>query len=153
MTFVCLYISRWWRQTWDTAPYVTVVNQSEARISTEHGIKLMYLVMSCLFRHICPTTQVNDFEIYKKHVFAGHAMTIYVTFIETIERYKSAKIGETTKDSIRLSSITSRPNICFLIQIDFMLFMQNVYLIKLSFGATHRCVVIEGIGSVKYVFC
>ena len=38
MTFLCLYISRWWRQTWDTAPYFTVVNQSEARISTEHGI-------------------------------------------------------------------------------------------------------------------
>ena len=36
--FLCLYISRWWRQTWDTAPYFTVVNQSEARISTEHGI-------------------------------------------------------------------------------------------------------------------
>ena len=39
MMFLCLYISRWWRQTWDTAPYFTVVNQSEARISTEHGIK------------------------------------------------------------------------------------------------------------------
>ena len=39
MTFFCLYISRWWRQTWDTPPYLTVVNQSEARISTEHGIK------------------------------------------------------------------------------------------------------------------
>ena len=39
MTFLCLYISRWWRQTWDTPPYLTVVNQSEARISTEHGIK------------------------------------------------------------------------------------------------------------------
>ena len=38
MTFLCLYISRWWRRTWDTAPYFTVVNQSEARISTEHGI-------------------------------------------------------------------------------------------------------------------
>ena len=38
MTFLCLYISRWWRQTWDTAPYSTVVNLSEARISTEHGI-------------------------------------------------------------------------------------------------------------------
>ena len=38
MTFLCLYISRWWRQTWDTPPYFTVVNQSEARISTEHGI-------------------------------------------------------------------------------------------------------------------
>ena len=38
MTFLCLYISRWWRQTWDTAPYFTAVNQSEARISTEHGI-------------------------------------------------------------------------------------------------------------------
>ena len=41
MTFLCLYISRWWRQTWDTAPYFTVVNQSEARISTEHGITLV----------------------------------------------------------------------------------------------------------------
>ena len=40
MTFLRLYISRWWRQTWDTAPYFTVVNQSEARISTEHGIKV-----------------------------------------------------------------------------------------------------------------
>ena len=40
MTFLCLYISRWWRQTWDTAPYFTVVNQSEARISTEHGINM-----------------------------------------------------------------------------------------------------------------
>ena len=38
MTFLCLYISRWWRQTWDTAPYFTVVSQSEARISKEHGI-------------------------------------------------------------------------------------------------------------------
>ena len=35
-----LYISRWWRQTWDTVPYFTVVNQSEARISTEHGINI-----------------------------------------------------------------------------------------------------------------
>ena len=33
-----VFISRWWRQTWDTVPYFTVVNQSEARISTEHGI-------------------------------------------------------------------------------------------------------------------
>ena len=41
MTFLCLYISRWWRQTWDTAPYFTVVNKSEARISTEHGIRLL----------------------------------------------------------------------------------------------------------------
>ena len=37
-TFLCLYISCWWCQTWDTAPYFKVVNQSEARISTEHGI-------------------------------------------------------------------------------------------------------------------
>ena len=27
-------------KTWDTAPYFTVVNQSEARISTEHGINI-----------------------------------------------------------------------------------------------------------------
>ena len=80
-------------------------------------------------------------------------MTIYVSFIETIERYKSAKIGGTTKYSIRSSSIEYIPNIPFLMQIDIMLFMQNVYLIKLSSGATHRCVVIEGIGSVKYGFC
>ena len=35
-----LYISLWWRQTWYTPLYFTVVNQSEARISTEHGIRL-----------------------------------------------------------------------------------------------------------------
>ena len=40
---------RWWRQTWDTAPYFTVVNQSEARISTEHGI---ILVTPCLLTRI-----------------------------------------------------------------------------------------------------
>ena len=44
MTFLCLYISRWWRQTWDTAPYFTVVIQSEARISTEHGIKIHIVI-------------------------------------------------------------------------------------------------------------
>ena len=49
MTFRCLYISRWWRQTCDTAPYFTVVNQSEARISTEHGI---ILVTPCLLTRI-----------------------------------------------------------------------------------------------------
>ena len=38
-------VSRWWRQTWDTAPYSTVVNQSEARISTEHGI--MHCITCC----------------------------------------------------------------------------------------------------------
>ena len=38
MTFLCLYISGWWRQTWDTPLYFTVVNQTKARISTEHGI-------------------------------------------------------------------------------------------------------------------
>ena len=40
MTFLCLYISRWWRQTWDTASYFTVVNQSQAIISTEHGTSI-----------------------------------------------------------------------------------------------------------------
>ena len=50
----CLYISRWWRQTWDTALYFTVVNQSEARISREHGIMLPILgtaVDSCGWIH------------------------------------------------------------------------------------------------------
>ena len=32
------YTSRWWRQTWDTCLYLTVVSQSEARVITEHGI-------------------------------------------------------------------------------------------------------------------
>ena len=50
MTFLCLYISRWWRQTWDTPPYLTVVNQSEARISTEHGISV-YIYHIFLWTH------------------------------------------------------------------------------------------------------
>ena len=43
MTFLCLYISRWWCQPWYTPLYFTVVNQSDARISTEHGINYMIL--------------------------------------------------------------------------------------------------------------
>ena len=46
MTFLCLYISRWWRQTWDTPLYFTVVDQSEARISIEHGIN-NHIAMIC----------------------------------------------------------------------------------------------------------
>ena len=46
MTFLCLYISRWWRQTWDAATYFTVVNQSKARISAEHGINNNILMKS-----------------------------------------------------------------------------------------------------------
>ena len=38
MTFLSPYISRWWRQTCDKHLYFTVVNQWEARISTDHGI-------------------------------------------------------------------------------------------------------------------
>ena len=37
--FLYLYISHWWRQTWDTCVYFTVVSQSEVRVNTEHGIK------------------------------------------------------------------------------------------------------------------
>ena len=54
MMFLCLYISRWWHQTWDTAPYFTVVNQSEARISMEHGIKLLILAWDICFYHQSP---------------------------------------------------------------------------------------------------
>ena len=52
MTFLCLYISRWWRQTWDTAPYFTVFNQSEAII--EHGIS----VYTCMdtWSYVCLCT-------------------------------------------------------------------------------------------------
>ena len=39
MKFISLYISRWWHQTWDTSIYFMVVSQSEASVSTEHGIK------------------------------------------------------------------------------------------------------------------
>ena len=55
MTFLCLYISRWWRQTWDTAPYFTVVNQSEARISTYVyiHIQVCVLVLILLFVLLC----------------------------------------------------------------------------------------------------
>ena len=86
MTFLCLYISRWWRQTWDTAPYFTVVNQPEARISTEHGIntytstwKYVYTYINTVKRstarslmtrhHMCYDncwTQ-SDYEFTKKH--------------------------------------------------------------------------------------
>ena len=52
MTFLCLYISRWWRQTWDTAPYFTVVNQSEARISTEHGINIHVSTRAAIYPYI-----------------------------------------------------------------------------------------------------
>ena len=38
MTFLSHYISRWWHQTCDTYIYFTVDSQSEARVSTEHGI-------------------------------------------------------------------------------------------------------------------
>ena len=31
-------VSRWWRQTLNTCLYVTVISQSEARVSTEHKI-------------------------------------------------------------------------------------------------------------------
>ena len=61
MTFLCLYISRWWRQTWDTAPYFTVVNQSEARISTEHGINVYIIrpgtVLALMSSDICSKAQ------------------------------------------------------------------------------------------------
>ena len=40
MTFLSHYISRWWLQTWDTCIYFTVVSQSEARVSTKHGIDM-----------------------------------------------------------------------------------------------------------------
>ena len=37
-TFLSLYISCWWRQAWDRCIYFMDVSQSEARVSTEHGI-------------------------------------------------------------------------------------------------------------------
>ena len=46
MTFLYFYISRWWRQTWDTCINFTFVSQSGARVSTEHGIKYGMLYLS-----------------------------------------------------------------------------------------------------------
>ena len=46
MTSLSLYISHWWRQTWDTRLYFTVVSQSEARVNTEHAIK-EFTTMRC----------------------------------------------------------------------------------------------------------
>ena len=41
----CLYSSRWWRPMWDTPLYFTGVDQSEARISIEHGLNMyMYTI-------------------------------------------------------------------------------------------------------------
>ena len=69
MTFLCLYISRWWRQTWDMAPYFTVVNQSKARISTEHRIR-GYI---SFYR--------NMYVIYVLHLFhTGRTLYIHILF-------------------------------------------------------------------------
>ena len=51
MTFLSLYISRWWRHAWDTYLYVTLGNQSAARISTEREIN--YLTYWGRVTHIC----------------------------------------------------------------------------------------------------
>ena len=51
MTFTSLYISRWWRHAWDTYLYVTLGNQSAARISTEREIN--YLTHWGRVTHIC----------------------------------------------------------------------------------------------------
>ena len=47
MTFPSLYILRLWRQTWDTRLYLTVISQSEARVSTEHGMYIYIYVCVC----------------------------------------------------------------------------------------------------------
>ena len=65
MTFLFLYISRWWRQTWDTPPYLTVVNQSEARISTEHGINYNDVIMGK------KASQITGLTIVCSPVYSG----------------------------------------------------------------------------------
>ena len=71
MTFLCLYISRWWRQTWNTPLYFTVVNQSEARISTEHGINTVYsMIYSHSFIVLC-------FVLVISSVYSGFLWSIY----------------------------------------------------------------------------
>ena len=39
VAFHFLYISRWWRQTLNLCLYITVIGQSEVRVSTEHGMQ------------------------------------------------------------------------------------------------------------------
>ena len=46
MTFLSRCISRWWRQAWDTCIYFTVVSQSEASVSTEHGINIYIYILT-----------------------------------------------------------------------------------------------------------
>ena len=43
-TFLPLYTSRWWHQTRDSCPYITVVRKSETKIITEQGIRHIYQV-------------------------------------------------------------------------------------------------------------
>ena len=50
VTLPSLYISRWWRQTWNTRLSITVINQSQAvRVGTEHGMGYMISLAKCRF--------------------------------------------------------------------------------------------------------
>ena len=104
MTFLCLYISRWWRQTWDTAPYFTVVNQSEARISTEHGITL---VTPCLLiwirefihapkaQHGIAMVSVDKFLYPRNHTRCNKFIPRSYDVCQTMKRFCSFKISDT----------------------------------------------------------
>ena len=72
MTFLSFYISRWWHQTRGTPLYFTVVNQSEARIRTEHGINNTTPHLRCEIQRIRPKRfKVQSFEHGGSCVFGG----------------------------------------------------------------------------------
>ena len=78
MTFLCFYISRWWRQTWDTAPYFTTVNQSEGRISTEHGI-ILYIVRGILTGNWCNCMIMKPLRMWVNGSRKYHSGTVCTT--------------------------------------------------------------------------
>ena len=78
MTFLSLCISLWWRQTWEVSLYFTIVNQSEARISTEHGIKF------CIRQNsISVTTVICQIKNYTLPSIIGH-WNIFCKSIESL---------------------------------------------------------------------
>ena len=63
MTFLCLYISRWWRQTWDTAPYFTVVNHA-IRSENQHGAR-----DKCIYTHTGVCSSFNFVVSFVMFIF------------------------------------------------------------------------------------
>ena len=81
MTFLSLYIWHWWRPTWDACIYFTVVSQSEARVSTEHGIN--YYIKHNKWQSPCGNIEGNKRFISSCAWFVS-APAMAVTYIAII---------------------------------------------------------------------